>query len=176
MTDQSPNITWEQRKDRALFALGYLKGAINGKPEAELVAQSHAELISFIAHAEWLVGEEELSIDARDRMADILTRTANVLKGDPTPLSSHSWHDLPESALLAMHPDMGKVRRAAAKFALWWAAMDAEREQPYMDRQPILRHKGQSIEIDIFAGEFRALLDAIYGDTPPFPDLEAAHG
>lgn len=34
----------------------------------------------------------------RDKLADILTRTANALKGQPAELSSHSWHDLPEVA------------------------------------------------------------------------------
>lgn len=33
-----------------------------------------------------------------DKLADILTRTANVLKGEPKPLYRHSWHDLPEVA------------------------------------------------------------------------------
>ena len=33
-----------------------------------------------------------------DKLADILTRTANVLKGDPKPLHRHGWHDLPEVA------------------------------------------------------------------------------
>ena len=33
-----------------------------------------------------------------DKLAGILTRTANVLKGDPKPLHRHSWHDLPEVA------------------------------------------------------------------------------
>ena len=33
-----------------------------------------------------------------DKLADILTRTANVLKGEPKPLHQHSWHDLPEVA------------------------------------------------------------------------------
>lgn len=31
-------------------------------------------------------------------LADLLTRTANALKGTPPPLTSHSWHDLPEVA------------------------------------------------------------------------------
>lgn len=30
-----------------------------------------------------------------DKLAGILTRTANVLKGKPKPLHRHSWHDLP---------------------------------------------------------------------------------
>ena len=33
-----------------------------------------------------------------DKLSDILTRTANVLKGGPKPLHRHSWHDLPEVA------------------------------------------------------------------------------
>ena len=33
-----------------------------------------------------------------DKLAGILTLTANVLKGDPKPLHRHSWHDLPEVA------------------------------------------------------------------------------
>ena len=34
----------------------------------------------------------------RDQLADILTRTANALKGEPAELTQHSWHDLPEVA------------------------------------------------------------------------------
>lgn len=34
----------------------------------------------------------------RMRLSDLLTRTANALKGEPKPLHSHSWHDLPEIA------------------------------------------------------------------------------
>ena len=40
---------------------------------------------------------EELTAQ-RDKLADILTRTANALKGQPAELSEHSWHDLPEVA------------------------------------------------------------------------------
>lgn len=32
------------------------------------------------------------------KMADILRRTAVALKGPPSELSHHSWHDLPETA------------------------------------------------------------------------------
>jgi hypothetical protein len=33
-----------------------------------------------------------------NQLADILTRTANALKGAPSPRSRHSWHDLPDVA------------------------------------------------------------------------------
>ena len=44
--------------------------------------------------------EAELSDTDRlcDKMSDILTRTANALKGEPDELTMHSWHDLPEIA------------------------------------------------------------------------------
>ena len=35
-------------------------------------------------------------------MADLLTRTANALRGDPPPLTAWSWHDLPERAAAAI--------------------------------------------------------------------------
>jgi hypothetical protein len=34
----------------------------------------------------------------RERMADLLTGTANALKGDPPPLTWHDWSDLPAVA------------------------------------------------------------------------------
>lgn len=34
----------------------------------------------------------------RDKLAAILTRTADALKGPPAELSLHSWHDLPDVA------------------------------------------------------------------------------
>lgn len=38
----------------------------------------------------------------RARMADLLTRTANALKGEPEPLHLHDWSDLPERAGLVV--------------------------------------------------------------------------
>ena len=35
-------------------------------------------------------------------MADLLTRTANALRGEPPPLTLWSWHDLPERAAAAI--------------------------------------------------------------------------
>ena len=45
-----------------------------------------------------LLLEKEESARLRESMADLLTRTANALKGKPKPLCQHSWHDLPEVA------------------------------------------------------------------------------
>jgi hypothetical protein len=42
--------------------------------------------------------EAEECDQLREKMADILTRTANALRGDPKPMHVWSWHDLPELA------------------------------------------------------------------------------
>lgn len=50
----------------------------------------------------------------RSKLADILTRTANALKGEPGPLQSHSWHDLPERVTAAMNALAGAMELASA--------------------------------------------------------------
>jgi hypothetical protein len=42
--------------------------------------------------------EAELAIcdAAAAKMASILTRSVNAIRGEPGPLHLHSWHDLPE--------------------------------------------------------------------------------
>jgi len=42
--------------------------------------------------------EAELAIgdDAIAKMASILTRSVNAIRGEPGPFKRHSWHDLPE--------------------------------------------------------------------------------
>ena len=43
--------------------------------------------------------EEESSDRLRRTLADILTETANILKGPPGELKEHSWHDIPDKVL-----------------------------------------------------------------------------
>jgi hypothetical protein len=53
-----------------------------------------------ISHCQYFALRED-SDDAdtvRQRLADLLSRTADALKGAPAPLHLHSWHDLPEIA------------------------------------------------------------------------------
>lgn len=45
-----------------------------------------------------LEDEALLDDELRERMSGILTKTVNVLKGEPEKLCLHSWHDLPEVA------------------------------------------------------------------------------
>lgn len=44
----------------------------------------------------------------RERMADILSRTAVALRGPEPPLTRWSWHDLPERAAAAANHDVAK--------------------------------------------------------------------
>lgn len=45
-----------------------------------------------------LCAEIEEGDALRERMAELLTGTANALKGDPPPLTWHDWSDLPAVA------------------------------------------------------------------------------
>ena len=45
-------------------------------------------------HCAEIIGVE--GEDLRERLSDILTRSVNAIRGEPEPLSLHSWHDLPE--------------------------------------------------------------------------------
>jgi hypothetical protein len=47
--------------------------------------------------------------DLNGRLGGLLTGVANALKGEPDPLTLHSWHDLPEQAR------QGVVARAVAE-------------------------------------------------------------
>lgn len=50
------------------------------------------------------------------RMAQLLTGVANALRGEPAPLSAHSWHDLPERAAAAIAA-INVMQKAAAALA-----------------------------------------------------------
>lgn len=59
--------------------------------------------------AEWAAGEiERLSVEVaeldalRDRLADLLSRTAVALRGPEPSLTRWSWHDVPERAAAAV--------------------------------------------------------------------------
>lgn len=92
--------------------------------------------------------EAQLETCIREKLSEILTRTANVLKGEPDELTVHSWHDLAEIAgrriaaldqqLAASREREGRMReRFALAYGLLWhvnAGMDA----PADVRQPSL--------------------------------------
>ena len=59
--------------------------------------------------------------ELRGRLADILTRTADALKGPPGPLMRHSWHDLAEWAteLRAMMREIAASDQSAETIKAW---------------------------------------------------------
>lgn len=59
--------------------------------------------------------EHEEEVALRERLADILIRTANAIKGEPEPLTSHSWHDLPEAHARAVAEAKREALLEAAK-------------------------------------------------------------
>ena len=61
------------------------------KPDTREISEAIDAAVEMIESA-----EEDRALC--DKLAGILTRTANVLKGEPKPLHRHSWHDLPEVA------------------------------------------------------------------------------
>ena len=50
----------------------------------------------------------------RERMADLLSRTAVALRGPEPPLTRWSWHDLPERAAAAVAAERERVARDVA--------------------------------------------------------------
>lgn len=86
--------------------------------------------------------EEELH-EISTRMAKILTDTANALKGEPEPRTSHSWHDLAEVAKRAVaQPELAaraeqaeqavaRVRELREEYVIY--AWDGEVNFPKLD-------------------------------------------
>ena len=60
-----------------------------------------ASVVLDLLEADWREAkqEEESSNRLRRTLADILTETANILKGPPGELKEHSWHDIPDKVL-----------------------------------------------------------------------------
>lgn len=71
---------------RLLTGYAWLLGATKGQDE--VIAQLRAE------------SDEDDAL--RSRLASLLTRTANALKGEPEPLHQHDWSDLPDVAARAI--------------------------------------------------------------------------
>lgn len=71
-------------------------------PDADLAVLARQFLRArwLLTAAEARIAELEAEVEEdhslRESMADKLTRIANIVKGQPPPLTLHSWHDLPE--------------------------------------------------------------------------------
>ena len=98
----------------ALLALPYLP-AEAAQPEARQLVPSVLGGIASPAQPEVPTGNDDCDDceATRERMADILTRSVNALRGDPPALTMWSWHDLPERITAAMNELRGAMELAA---------------------------------------------------------------
>lgn len=94
-------------RDWLIEILGRVNGVNVERPkQRQAIEQIYRREIAAIIEAGW---ESDESITIRTRMADLLTRTANALKGDPGPLTMHDWSDLPDvAARCVTSPEEGK--------------------------------------------------------------------
>jgi hypothetical protein len=71
-----------------------------------------------IAEVKAMNQEIEAMFQNNERLATLLERVANALKGTPEPDTAHSWHDLPEltqavvSDAISLREALGNVTRA----------------------------------------------------------------
>ena len=73
-----------------------------------------------------------------DKLAAILTRTADVLKGDPKPLHRHGWHDLPEVAR--------KLVAAAGHNTLNAMLAHSRKSGKQRARKPLAKHAKETLK------------------------------
>ncbi|MDI3489621.1 MAG: hypothetical protein PWP11_898 [Thauera sp.] len=73
-----------------------------------------------------------------DKLAGILTRTANVLKGEPKPLHRHSWHDLPEVAQ--------RLVAAAGQNTVNAMLAHSRKAGKQRARKPVAKHGGETFK------------------------------
>jgi len=90
---------WNER-EWLIQILGRINGLNMKRPKQRAaVEQVYGREIEKIIEAEW---EPDSSTALRNRMADLLTRTANALKGEPVDERGerymHDWSDLPSAA------------------------------------------------------------------------------
>ena len=76
--------------DDAVKQIEYWQGAYQREATLESDLRTH------LAEIERLRTELREGDDLRERLAGILTRSVNMIRGEPEPMSLHSWHDLPE--------------------------------------------------------------------------------
>ena len=73
-----------------------------------------------------------------DKLAGILTRTANVLKGEPKPLHRHSWHDLPDVAR--------KLAVAAGQNTVNAMLAHSRKSGKQRSRKPLAKHAKETLK------------------------------
>lgn len=89
------------------------------------------KLVDAIIDSGW---ENAELLALRENLATLLTRTANALKGDPPPLTSWSWHDLPDVA-----GEGRRLRDEIARTKAMLTNLADELEAPLEDLHPLIR-------------------------------------
>lgn len=148
-----------------------IRSGINQPPFGPTDYLDEGMASGFVLGALWAAEQEpteEETTVLNDRLADILTRTANALNGDPSQIGEHggawSWHDLPEKATAALAL-ANTHREVAESMTKQWHAerIRADRLKERLTADPT--------EEEIQAAA-RALLDEL-GGTPD--ELESMH-
>lgn len=93
--------------------LAELRAAASRKWQGDPAAQRAGLFARAAAEVEELRRDLAENEALRDRMADLLSRTAVALRGPEPPLTRWSWHDLPERAAAAVAA-IDLMQRAAA--------------------------------------------------------------
>ena len=93
--------------------LDELRAAAARKWQGDPAAQRAGLFARAAAEVEELRRDLEENEALRERMADLLSRTAVALRGPEPPLTRWSWHDLPERAAAAVVA-IEVMQRAAA--------------------------------------------------------------
>ena len=81
-------------------------------------------LTAFADRVAALEAEVEEQDQLREKLVDLLTRTAAALKGEPEPNTLHSWHDLPELARAATERAQALHAALRELVAVWDTGMN----------------------------------------------------
>lgn len=104
VTISDPSYQWPDVKALLLGAVNDLPAMLDELEEWRSGFEAATGIMTATPHKSQVEAyrnlEAELNAATRlvSKLGDILTRTANALKGEPDELSMHSWHDLPEVA------------------------------------------------------------------------------
>lgn len=96
------------------------------------------ELGEVIAAAVEIIESAEEDRALCDKLAGILTRTANVLKGEPKPLHRHGWHDLPDVAQ--------KLVAAAGQNTVNAMLAHSRKSGKQRSRKPLAKHAKETLK------------------------------
>lgn len=84
-------------------------------PTTGMVPVKCSTILALQAELERLSAELREGGELRERMGDLLRRTAVALRGPEPPLTSWSWHDLPERAAAAQAEERAALIGLAEK-------------------------------------------------------------